>query len=113
MNVLFAFFFLLLFFRFNFLLAHFFTPKEQGYFYTFGSVMALQVFLELGFALYYFGALVVAIYIRKWASVPFLWLFFSGFSYMSILSFADMKLFRRLAMDEPVDDAQSASNFVQ
>jgi hypothetical protein len=32
------------------LLAHFFTPKEQGYFYTFGSVMALQVFLELGFA---------------------------------------------------------------
>jgi O-antigen/teichoic acid export membrane protein len=32
------------------LLAHFFTPKMQGYFYTFGSVMALQVFLELGFA---------------------------------------------------------------
>src|SRR5882724_1207494 len=32
------------------LLAHFFTPKEQGYFYTFASVMALQVFLELGFA---------------------------------------------------------------
>jgi len=31
------------------LLAHFFTPKEQGYFYTFASVMALQVFLELGF----------------------------------------------------------------
>ena len=44
---------------------------------------------------------------------PFLWLFFSGFSYMSILSFADMKLFRRLAMEEPADDAQSASNFVQ
>jgi hypothetical protein len=32
------------------LLAHSFTPKVQGYFYTFGSVMALQVFLELGFA---------------------------------------------------------------
>ncbi len=32
---------------------------------------------------------------------------------MSILSLADVKLFRRLAMDEPVDDAQSASNFVQ
>src|ERR1019366_5018582 len=31
------------------LLAHFFTPKEQGYFYTFASVMGLQVFLELGF----------------------------------------------------------------
>ena len=26
---------------------------------------------------------------------------------------ADVKLFRRLAMDEPADDAQSASNFVQ
>ena len=74
---------------------------------------SLMTFLELGFAVYYFGALLVAIYIRKWASVPFLWLFFSGFSYMSILSFADMKLFRRLAMDEPADDAQSASNFVQ
>lgn len=32
------------------LLAHFFTPKMQGYYYTFGSVMTLQMFLELGFA---------------------------------------------------------------
>ena len=45
--------------------------------------------------------------------MPFLWLFFSGFSYMSLLSFADMKLFRRLAMDEPEDEVQSASSFVQ
>jgi cellulose synthase/poly-beta-1,6-N-acetylglucosamine synthase-like glycosyltransferase len=74
---------------------------------------SLLTFLELGFAVYYFAALFVAIYIRKWASVPFLWLFFSGFAYMSILSLADMKLFRRLAMEEPADDAQSASNFVQ
>ena len=74
---------------------------------------SLMTFLELGFAIYYFGAVLVAIYIRKWASVPFLWLFFSGFSYMSILSLADVKLFRRLAMDEPADDAQSAANFVQ
>jgi O-antigen/teichoic acid export membrane protein len=28
----------------------FFTPKEQGYYYTFGSVVGLQMFLELGFA---------------------------------------------------------------
>ena len=30
-----------------------------------------------------------------------------------ILSLAAVKLFRRLAMDEPADDAQSAANFVQ
>jgi O-antigen/teichoic acid export membrane protein len=29
---------------------HFFTPEAQGYYYTFGSVVALQVFLELGFS---------------------------------------------------------------
>ena len=31
------------------LVMHSFTKKEQGYYYTFASVMALQVFLELGF----------------------------------------------------------------
>ncbi len=74
---------------------------------------SVLTFLELAFAVYYLAALCVAIYIRKWASVPFLWLFFSGFAYMSLLSFADMKLFRRLAMEEPEDEVQSASTFVQ
>lgn len=32
------------------LIAHFFSPKIQGYYYTFGSVAALQSFLELGFS---------------------------------------------------------------
>jgi len=32
------------------LIAHFFSPKIQGYYYTFGSVAALQAFLELGFS---------------------------------------------------------------
>ena len=32
------------------LLTTFFSPKVQGYYYTFGSVLALQVFLELGFS---------------------------------------------------------------
>jgi O-antigen/teichoic acid export membrane protein len=32
------------------LVMHFFSAKVQGYYYTFGSVMALQVFLELGFS---------------------------------------------------------------
>ena len=32
------------------LVTRFFTPVTQGYFYTFGSVMGLQVFFEMGFA---------------------------------------------------------------
>jgi O-antigen/teichoic acid export membrane protein len=32
------------------LVTHFFSAKVQGYYYTFGSVVALQVFLELGFS---------------------------------------------------------------
>ena len=31
------------------LVTRFFTPVTQGYFYTFGSVMGLQVFFEMGF----------------------------------------------------------------
>jgi hypothetical protein len=33
-----------------FLIARYFSPKIQGYYYTFGSVAQLQVFLELGFS---------------------------------------------------------------
>jgi cellulose synthase/poly-beta-1,6-N-acetylglucosamine synthase-like glycosyltransferase len=73
---------------------------------------SLISFLEAGFALYYFAALLSAIYMRKWASVPFLWLFFSGFAYMSLFSLMDVKLFRRLAMEE-LEDAENASHFVQ
>ncbi|MBK8725450.1 MAG: glycosyltransferase [Holophagaceae bacterium] len=73
---------------------------------------SLISFLEAGFAVYYFVALLAAIYLRKWASVPFLWLFFSGFSYMSLFSLMDVKLFRKLAMEE-LEDAEGASHFVQ
>ena len=73
---------------------------------------SLVTFLELGFAIYYFAAVVVAIYIRKWASVPFLWLFFSGFAYISLFSLMDMKIFRRLAMEE-LEDTPEASHLVQ
>src|SRR5690606_18580569 len=31
------------------LIAHHFTPELQGFYYTFGSILALQSFLELGF----------------------------------------------------------------
>jgi len=72
----------------------------------------LMTFLEAAFAVYYFGAVIVAIYIRKWASVPFLWLFFSGFAYISFMSLADVKIFRRLAMEELEDD-ETQSSLVQ
>ena len=49
------------------LLAHFFTAKEQGYYYTFASVMALQVFLELGF-----GQCIVQFASHEFAHLKFL-----------------------------------------
>jgi hypothetical protein len=65
---------------------------------------SLITFLELGFALYYLMAMVVSIYIRRWASLPFIWLFFSGFAYISFMSLVDFKIFRRLSMDELEDN---------
>ncbi|BDU73244.1 glycosyltransferase [Mesoterricola silvestris] len=98
------------------------TPKlgvdEKGNGATTSNAKAYKVpkslitFLELAFAFYYFGAVVVAVYIRKWASVPFLWLFFSGFAYISFMSLADVKIFRRLAMEELEDD-ETESTLVQ
>src|ERR1700735_369594 len=32
------------------LIARFLTPKEQGYYYTFSSLVALQIVFELGFS---------------------------------------------------------------
>jgi cellulose synthase/poly-beta-1,6-N-acetylglucosamine synthase-like glycosyltransferase len=74
---------------------------------------SLISFLELGFAVYYFAALFLAIYLRRWASVPFLWLFFSGFAYMSVLSLVDVNLFRRFATDELEDPEDVSSQLVQ
>ncbi|MBS1766275.1 MAG: glycosyltransferase family 2 protein [Acidobacteria bacterium] len=73
---------------------------------------SLITFLELGFAIYYLAAVVVSIEMRKWASLPFLLLFFNGFAYMSLFSLLDIQLFRRLAMDE-LEDGEQASHLVQ
>ena len=73
---------------------------------------SLISFMELGFAIYYFGAVLVSIYIRRWASVPFIWLFFSGYAYISFMSLADVNIFRRLAMDE-LEDSDPESHLVQ
>src|ERR1700743_2954036 len=32
------------------LIAHFLTPAQQGYYYVFGSLVALQIVFELGFS---------------------------------------------------------------
>ncbi|HTL99323.1 MAG TPA: cellulose synthase family protein [Holophagaceae bacterium] len=73
---------------------------------------SLITFLELGFAFYYLAAVVVSIEMHKWASVPFLVLFFNGFAYMSLFSLMDIQLFRRLAMEE-LEDGEQASHLVQ
>ncbi|HJU83677.1 MAG TPA: cellulose synthase family protein [Holophagaceae bacterium] len=73
---------------------------------------SLLSFLELAFAAYYFAAIIVSIYIRKWASLPFLILFFNGFAYMSVLSLLDVAIFRKLAMEE-LEDTEHATQFHQ
>ncbi|HJU83695.1 MAG TPA: cellulose synthase family protein [Holophagaceae bacterium] len=73
---------------------------------------SLLTFLELAFAIYYLAAIVVSVMIRKWASLPFLILFFNGFAYMSLLSLLDVAIFRKLAMHE-LEDTEHASHFVQ
>ncbi len=74
---------------------------------------SLLTFLELAFAVYYLAAIVVSIYIRKWASLPFLILFFNGFAYMSLLSLLDVAIFRKLAMEELEDGEQVSHQFLQ
>lgn len=69
---------------------------------------SLITFLELGFALYYLIAMIVSVYMRRWASLPFIWLFFSGFAYISFMSLADFKIFRRLSIDELEDNDPEA-----
>ncbi len=85
------------------------TPKlgsvQHGVVRAYKTPKSLLTFLELGFALYYFAAVVAAIYFRKWASLPFLWLFFSGFAYISCMSLADIRIFHRLSLGE-LDDAE-------
>lgn len=45
-----------------FLIAHFFRPNAQGFYYTFGSVLALQIFVELGFS-----AVIINVSSHEWA----------------------------------------------
>jgi hypothetical protein len=42
--------------------------------------------LELSFSLYFLLAILYALRLRMWGTVPFLFLFFSGFGYMGIMS---------------------------
>lgn len=46
------------------LVLHFFSPDVQGYYYTFGSLMALQIFVELGLS-----AVVTTFAAHEWAAL--------------------------------------------
>ncbi len=47
---------------------------------------SITTYLELLFAFMFFVAIIISIYLQKWASLPFLVLFFNGYAYMSLLS---------------------------
>ena len=36
------------------LIAKFLTSEEQGYYYTFGSILSMQIFFELGYKMVFF-----------------------------------------------------------
>ena len=48
------------------LIAHFLTGAEQGYYYTFGSLVALQMVFELGFSFVILHTLTFRKYRRIW-----------------------------------------------
>jgi cellulose synthase/poly-beta-1,6-N-acetylglucosamine synthase-like glycosyltransferase len=75
---------------------------------TYKVPKSVVTFLEAAFALYYLAAIVVSIAIKKYASLPFLILFFNGFAYITVLSLLDTRLFRRFATEE-LSDAQDAT----
>ena len=43
--------------------------------------------LELGFSVYFLLAILYAVRLHMWGTVPFLFLFFFGFGYMGVMSF--------------------------
>ena len=53
--------------------------------------------IELSFAVYFLLAILYAMRMRMWGTVPFLFLFFFGFGYMGIMSVAQATQRRRLA----------------
>ncbi len=52
--------------------------------------------LELGFSLYFLGAILYAMRLRMWGTVPFLCLFFFGFGYMGLMSLLQSSSGKRL-----------------
>ena len=48
------------------LMVNYFTTEMQGYFYTFGSILALRVFFESGF-----GIVIVSFVSKEWANLSF------------------------------------------
>jgi hypothetical protein len=52
--------------------------------------------LELGFSLYFLLAILYALRMRMWGTVPFLFLFFFGFGYMGLMSVLQTSSGKRL-----------------
>ena len=65
--------------------------------------------LELGFGLYCTASLLIAIFTRSWASVPFLLLFCAGFSWVAVASLREALGARLAAQGEPRLAAQAPS----
>lgn len=59
----------------------------------------LSFYLEAVLALYFAGCIVAAVWLEMWLSIPFLWLFFQGYAYMTWLGIRPT--FARLRWSRP------------
>ena len=65
---------------------------------------SFTTYLELLFAFIFLISIIISIYLHKWASLPFLILFFNGYAYMSLLSLVSSDVLRKLARQEMEDE---------
>ncbi len=65
---------------------------------------SFTTYLELLFACIFLISIIISIYLHKWASLPFLILFFNGYAYMSLLSLVSSDMLRKLARQEMEDE---------
>jgi hypothetical protein len=80
------------------------TPKRGGAVVEgprYRARWAWHNMLELGFGLYCTASLLIAMFTRSWASVPFLLLFCAGFSWVAVASLREALGARLSAQGEP------------
>lgn len=81
------------------------TPKSGFEQTSFGKVnykvpREFTTYLELIMAFFFLGCICYSVAIHKWASLPFLILFFNGYAYMSVLSLVDQKTITQWLYDD-------------